>query len=1066
MVLLFIKKTTGKTIAVDLDLASSVQTLKETLFAVEGFQPSRQTLIFAGRVLKDDAALSSYNISKECSIQLFHSAAPSLDDDASQASHGGDAIRPHAEGLVQLVPSVQDRKQQQHVPAGPASTASDRLASLPATKTSKSRAGMDAPGGVSDALKHGDIVIVKLIEARNLAKADFWPVLSRLSDPYVIFALGKNCAKSKIIRRNINPVWNETFGFRINEEDDQAVLRVLVFDFDNFTADHFIGSVEINLFGLQRGEMVDRWVDLQNVKTGQLRLQFHRSILTSPSLNAMVTLLMDLERSWTPEDLSRHGLQLEHLTGELAWLTSETTNPAIEHLAESIRSGSIEWKPQSLHRIEEILTSQGLCSTPGLPTAHLWFSSIAPTMHSREFVNEVRRHAPVKHVKFPTDDGFAFIDFRSVSDSLLAFLSLQHKEHHGSALEVGFGRYVPRDDPMLVACERAGFLHVFHAPLTAWAYCWVFLSNGTLHAFADLQKDTPTFTMDARGTFVCCHGLNSLEVHRMADGRSVFLRSDSRSQIALWKQALHRTSSTAVAPPGAEGTTATRSSLGSHPGLHSNGSTGRAGNKDDNGYECSVCHERWRLDEVYVREQSDPSSTADSYTCLRCLRNTILSAVASGDVASLSREFSVQDIRELLQTAEFESYLDSSLRALLDANEDFVKCPNCSVACEFVRDGAQDVPDFNRLMGVNGKPLSAETQTHYLNNRLRCRNSACSIDFCRSCLERPYHSGFTCDEYQIFKTADHCRFCDAALIPGKNLATDPPAPALARCCTASECLRKRDQACLVMLDCGHPCGGVRGETNHPPCMFDDDHRPATCVQSGTDFCNICFTETLSQSPVVDLDCGHLFHYECCKKRLVEKWPTPQISFGFCQCPLDKINMHHELLVPDLMPIWALHRDIEAKSYQRLIYEGLLKDPDLMEGGPYYRNAMGYGMSYFAFYMCFKCKVPYFGGKPACNDGLDHFDPSELVCGTCSGIGVAECATHGKEFIQFKCRFCCNLSTWHCWGTTHFCDDCHRRQEAHDYMSTKAPEELPQCEGPDKCPLGIEHPPSVSCCAHA
>lgn len=34
---------------------------------------------------------------------------------------------------------------------------------------------MDAPGGVSDALKHGDIVIVKLIEARNLAKADFWP---------------------------------------------------------------------------------------------------------------------------------------------------------------------------------------------------------------------------------------------------------------------------------------------------------------------------------------------------------------------------------------------------------------------------------------------------------------------------------------------------------------------------------------------------------------------------------------------------------------------------------------------------------------------------------------------------------------------------------------------------------------------------------------------------------------------------------------------------------------------------------------------------------------------------
>ena len=80
-----------------------------------------------------------------------------------------------------------------------------------------------------------------------------------------------------------------------------------------------------------------------------------------------------------------------------------------------------------------------------------------------------------------------------------------------------------------------------------------------------------------------------------------------------------------------------------------------------------------------------------------------------------------------------------------------------------------------------------------------------------------------------------------------------------------------------------------------------------------------------------------------------------------------------------------------RSYQRLEYENLLGEADLQENGEYYRNAAAFGLKYFAYYMCFKCKEPYFGGQPRCDDGLDHFDPSELICGACSGIGVAECA---------------------------------------------------------------------------
>lgn len=81
---------------------------------------------------------------------------------------------------------------------------------------------------------------------------------------------------------------------------------MLVFDFDNFTPDDFIGSAEINLSVLKRGETVDTWVDLENVKTGQIHLQFHRSILTSPSLNAVVTSLMELVFAlsmWLPQQV-------------------------------------------------------------------------------------------------------------------------------------------------------------------------------------------------------------------------------------------------------------------------------------------------------------------------------------------------------------------------------------------------------------------------------------------------------------------------------------------------------------------------------------------------------------------------------------------------------------------------------------------------------------------------------------------------------------------------------------------------------------------------------------------
>lgn len=89
------------------------------------------------------------------------------------------------------------------------------------------------------------------------------------------------------------------------------------------------------------------------------------------------------------------------------------------------------------------------------------------------------------------------------------------------------------------------------------------------------------------------------------------------------------------------------------------------------------------------------------------------------------------------------------------------------------------------------------------------------------------------------------------------------------------------------------------------------------------------------------------------------------------------------------------------------------------------------MFYCSYYLCFKCKDPYFGGMKACNPEEEQkdFKPEELVCAKCSNVGmnagVGRCGTHGTDFIDFKCKFCCSVALWFCWGTTHFCDPCHR-----------------------------------------
>ena len=66
-------------------------------------------------------------------------------------------------------------------------------------------------------------------------------------------------------------------------------------------------------------------------------------------------------------------------------------------------------------------------------------------------------------------------------------------------------------------------------------------------------------------------------------------------------------------------------------------------------------------------------------------------------------------------------------------------------------------------------------------------------------------------------------------------------------------------------------------------------------------------------------------------------------------------------------------------------------------------------------------------------------------------------------MGYKCRYCCSVAVYYCFGTTHFCTKCHERGDEMVRMDKSI---LPKCpSGPGgiqltgECPLKIRQPPT-------
>lgn len=84
------------------------------------------------------------------------------------------------------------------------------------------------------------IIKVKVIRGTKLAVRD---ILS--SDPYVVLTLGQQKAKTKVIKSNLNPVWNEVLTLSVPQK--YGPLKLQVYDHDVLSRDDIMGEAEVDL---------------------------------------------------------------------------------------------------------------------------------------------------------------------------------------------------------------------------------------------------------------------------------------------------------------------------------------------------------------------------------------------------------------------------------------------------------------------------------------------------------------------------------------------------------------------------------------------------------------------------------------------------------------------------------------------------------------------------------------------------------------------------------------------------------------------------------------------------
>ncbi|KJE89025.1 hypothetical protein CAOG_00584 [Capsaspora owczarzaki ATCC 30864] len=409
------------------------------------------------------------------------------------------------------------------------------------------------------------------------------------------------------------------------------------------------------------------------------------------------------------------------------------------------------------------------------------------------------------------------------------------------------------------------------------------------------------------------------------------------------------------------------------------------------------------------------------------------SADAARRVAEEDRRRAADNMRNKAQN---EKFLES-------VQQGYARCPNaacgqifeCIPGARHEGEADQQNPAFVPKWTESPEVVAG----HWRQHRFRC--IACNTEFCSSCHQSPYHTGFTCEGLKQHDAAVKCRYCGRAVA---GYVSGIP------CCDTPECSEKKTRACTKSLPCGHACYGVLNEAQCMPCLEPGcgAHVASGVNQNGQDDCSLCYAEPLAQAPCIRNACGHVFHHACLVQQISAGHSGKRIVFTYLKCPQCPKLISHPALEAQLKPHMELYELIKQKALVRMDHDNDIPD----RAGLSEEEKVKRALASYSYYKCFKCPSWYYGGRVECGENADApFNPEELVCAGCSTAGLSNCPTHGAEYIGFKCKFCCErLSTFFCAGTTHFCEPCHR-------AGFGAP--VKPCRGAPHCLLGPNHIPN-------
>ncbi|XP_072511099.1 extended synaptotagmin-1 [Notamacropus eugenii] len=120
------------------------------------------------------------------------------------------------------------------------------------------------------------VLRIHVLEAQDLIAKDRFlgGLVKGKSDPYVKLRVSGKSFRSRVVREELNPRWNEVFEVIVTAIPGQE-LEVDVFDKD-LDKDDFLGRCKVSLTKVLSSGFMDEWLPLEDVPSGRLHLRLER----------------------------------------------------------------------------------------------------------------------------------------------------------------------------------------------------------------------------------------------------------------------------------------------------------------------------------------------------------------------------------------------------------------------------------------------------------------------------------------------------------------------------------------------------------------------------------------------------------------------------------------------------------------------------------------------------------------------------------------------------------------------------------------------------------------------